>query len=94
VVKVGDEIEVKILRVDVADRKVGLSRKQLNEPLTPETTEGATTETAAPAAKPRERELRGGTGSGGGQLINMPAATPAAEAEQPATEGATAGEKA
>ena len=29
VVKVGDEIEVKVLRVDVADRKIGLSRKKL-----------------------------------------------------------------
>src|SRR6516165_7623850 len=29
VVKVGDEIEVKVLRVDEADRKIGLSRKQL-----------------------------------------------------------------
>src|SRR6476620_7010937 len=29
VVKVGDELEVKILRVDVNDRKIGLSRKRL-----------------------------------------------------------------
>src|SRR5947199_3386110 len=33
VVKVGDEIEVKVLRVDAADRKIGLSRKRLHEPL-------------------------------------------------------------
>ena len=32
VVKVGDEIEVKVLRVDVAERKVGLSRKQVGQP--------------------------------------------------------------
>ena len=32
VVKVGDEVEVKILRVDAADRKIGLSRKRLHEP--------------------------------------------------------------
>src|SRR5262245_64832643 len=31
VVKVGDEIEVKVLRVDAADRKIGLSRKRLDE---------------------------------------------------------------
>jgi small subunit ribosomal protein S1 len=74
VVKVGDEIEVKVLRVDAADRKIGLSRKRLN--WTPgqgdeEGAEGA--EEAAPTPAPREkRELRGGTGSGGGQLINMP----------------------
>ena len=83
VVKVGDEIEVKILRVDVADRKVGLSRKQLHEPVVEET-DGTTPDAAA--AKPRERELRGGTGSGGGQLINMPAAT--AETE-PTADSAT-----
>src|SRR6184192_2474169 len=29
VVKVGDELDVKILRVDAADRKIGLSRKHL-----------------------------------------------------------------
>jgi small subunit ribosomal protein S1 len=31
VVKVGDEIEVKILRVDAADRKIGLTRRRLDE---------------------------------------------------------------
>jgi small subunit ribosomal protein S1 len=78
VVKVGDEIEVVILRVDVADRKLGLSRKQLGK-----VKEGGevTAEAPAAAARPRERELRGGTGSAGGQLINMPAATKEAEDE-------------
>src|SRR5439155_7310124 len=38
VVKVGDEIEVKILRVDPADRKIGLSRKRLHEEGEPEET--------------------------------------------------------
>ena len=73
VVKVGDEIEVKILRVDAADRKIGLSRKQLN--WTPEQiAEAAAAEEAAAAtaaAKP-QRELRGGTGTASGQLITMP----------------------
>src|SRR5438105_7366124 len=32
IVKVGDEVEVKVLRVEAADRKIGLSRKQLHEP--------------------------------------------------------------
>src|SRR5207244_3982729 len=32
VVKVGDDIEVKILRVDPADRKIGLSHKQIHQP--------------------------------------------------------------
>ena len=30
IVKVGDPIEVKILRVDTEDRKIGLSRKRVN----------------------------------------------------------------
>ncbi|MBY0527899.1 MAG: 30S ribosomal protein S1 [Gemmataceae bacterium] len=54
VVKLGDEIEVKVLRVDPADRKIGLSRKKLNEPETPETT--------AEAKPASSRTLRGGTG--------------------------------
>jgi small subunit ribosomal protein S1 len=69
VVKVGDEIEVKVLRVDVGERKVGLSRKQIGE-------EEPAAEEAAPEApkgakKKEARELRGGTGSGG-QLFSMP----------------------
>ena len=82
VVKVGDEIEVKILRVDVAERKIGLSRKRIGMP-DEEPEEGTTppadgaTEGAEPAkaAKTSARgELRGGTGSSGSQLINMPEA--------------------
>jgi small subunit ribosomal protein S1 len=68
VVKVGDEIEVRVLRVDADERKIGLSRKQLDQPL-PETDEE---EVTAEGAKPRDRELRGGTGSGSGPLVSMP----------------------
>ena len=84
VVKVGDEIEVKILRVDVAERKIGLSRKRIGMP-DEEPEEGATppvegategtpagTEPAKAAKTPARGELRGGTGSSGSQLINMP----------------------
>jgi small subunit ribosomal protein S1 len=72
VVKVGDEIEVKVLRVDAGERKIGLSRKQVSH-----TEEEGAEETAdAAAAKPSRpaspRELRGGTGSGTGQLFQMP----------------------
>jgi small subunit ribosomal protein S1 len=66
VVKVGDEIEVKVLRVDTADRKIGLSRKRLNW-----SEEEAEEAGAGKEGKP-QRELRGGTGSGSGQLIPMP----------------------
>jgi small subunit ribosomal protein S1 len=75
VVKVGDEIEVKVLRVDAADRKIGLSRKQLNEPIEGE--EGEQGEGAGGGSpKPPPRELRGGTGSASGQLISMPETPP------------------
>ena len=71
VVKVGDEIEVKVLRVDIAERKIGLSRRQNAQP----EVEGG--ETAAPTAGQagRARELRGGTGSGTGELFSLPPAT-------------------
>ena len=73
VVKVGDEIEVRVLRVDVGERKLGLSRRtsgKMEE-------EGETPETPSPdsgkgPSKGPKRELRGGTGSGGGQLFSMP----------------------
>ncbi|MGE3809200.1 MAG: 30S ribosomal protein S1 [Gemmataceae bacterium] len=68
VVKVGDEIEVKVLRVDPADRKIGLSRKRLGED--GEEIEGEEGEAATPAQP--KRELRGGTGGVSGQLIQMP----------------------
>jgi small subunit ribosomal protein S1 len=74
VVKVGDELEIKILRVDAADRKIGLSRKRINEPGVPNLDEiemGEGEETAP--SKPKERELRGGTGGASGNLITMPA---------------------
>src|SRR5262249_52224306 len=57
VVKVGDEIEVKILRVDAADRKIGLSRKRLG--WTKEQHEEAEVE-AGPGGAKQQRELRGG----------------------------------
>ncbi len=77
IVKVGDTIDVKILRVDAKDRKIGLSRR--TTPL--ETSEETPVEVSpaeeseAASGKPREREkseLRGGTGSAG-PLIQMPA---------------------
>lgn len=72
VVKVGDEIEVKVLRVDPADRKIGLSRKRLSGEFEDEPEEGTET-AAAPTGKPKP-ELRGGTGSGTpGQLISTEA---------------------
>src|SRR6266404_5732768 len=67
-VKVGDELEVKVLRVEAKDRKIGLSRKNLHGGVTEE--EAAAAEAAA-KAEPK-RELRGGTGQSG-PLFQMPA---------------------
>ncbi len=63
----GDPIEVKVLRVDAAERKIGLSRKRLHLGPEEEPEEEATSASQRPA-----RELRGGTGSGGGKLFNVP----------------------
>jgi len=78
VVKVGDEIEVKVLRVDAADRKIGLSRKRLTWS-EEQQEEAAEAESSAGAPK---RELRGGTGSGTGQLFQMPEREKTEEEEQ------------
>src|SRR4051812_33671168 len=84
VVKVGDEIEVKILRVDSSDRKIGLSRRGLGEGAG----ESEDTDPEAPrrTGRPRERELRGGTGSGGGQLFSMPESPEEVPPESPQPE--------
>ena len=86
VVKVGDKIDVKVLRVDAKDRKIGLSRKNVDDPTVPDVISeeamgggavAAEVEAATAAAKPKEKDkesrkdLRGGTGAGG-LLIQMP----------------------
>jgi small subunit ribosomal protein S1 len=67
VVKVGEEIEVKILRVDSDERKIGLSRKRVEwaeDDLTEDAEALAATNGGTPAA-----ELKGGVGSGSGPLF-------------------------
>ena len=71
VVKVGDEIEVKVLRVDAADRKIGLSRKRLDDEGEGGEAGEAPEQPGGPGG-PKPRDLRGGTGSSGGQLFSMP----------------------
>lgn len=77
VVNVGDEIEVKILRVDTGDRKIGLSMK-LDAEIEPET--GAT------SAGDGQKELKGGMGDSSEPLFSMPSV--AAPEEAPAEEAA------
>ncbi|MFN0134939.1 MAG: 30S ribosomal protein S1 [Phycisphaerae bacterium] len=70
-VKIGDEVDVKILRVDTVERKIGLSKKRADW-----SGDGSTG--AESDAKPkREKKLRGGLGvsegeeGGGRNLISM-----------------------
>ncbi len=73
VVKVGDEIEVKILRVDRGERKIGLSRKkaQWTKPRGREREEAAPPPSEPTADGSKEsKELKGGLG-GGGPLFSM-----------------------
>ncbi len=67
VVSVGEQIEVKVLRVDSEERKIGLSRKRVEwaeeaEAAKAETTNGA-------AAEADGGELKGGVGDSSGPLI-------------------------
>ena len=86
VVKVGDPLDVKVLRVDVKERKIGLSRKNVDDPTVPDDVPDelttAPSEIAAKAAGKAEakRELRGGTGAAG-PLIQMPGQEPAPESD-------------
>jgi len=91
IVNVGDELEVKILRVDTEDRKIGLSRKRVEW--------AEEDEIAAAAAEARESkpatELKGGLGSSG-PLIDTGAVLPDPEeaAEETAEEAAVDAEAA
>jgi small subunit ribosomal protein S1 len=77
VVAVGDAIEVTVLRIDPAERKIGLSRKKAHEPR--ETDEDEDGAEALPPAKPEPTALKGGLG-GGGPLFSLGSE---AEAETP-----------
>jgi small subunit ribosomal protein S1 len=67
VVKVGDEIEVKILRVDTEDRKIGLSRKRVDWAEEQEAAANAAEAGDKPSASPNvaSKDLKGGLGSSG-----------------------------
>ncbi len=70
IVKVGEKIEVKVLKVDTGERKIGLSRKRVQWAEEDHDQEGATpaaSSGAGPGTPPTE--LRGGVGGGSGPLI-------------------------
>ncbi|HEX5443549.1 MAG TPA: 30S ribosomal protein S1 [Pirellulales bacterium] len=76
VVKVGDKIEVKVLRVDQDERKIGLSRKRVewSEDDLGEEEGSATVASGSPGQNVSTGELRGGTGSAKGPLFKAPGA--------------------
>jgi small subunit ribosomal protein S1 len=81
VVKVGDEIEVKILRVDAEERKIGLSRKRVdwaNDDL------GEDEAAMAEANGGSNVELKGGVGSGSGPLFKPASAAGSEESSEAA----------
>ncbi len=89
VVKVGDKIEVKILRVDTEDRKIGLSRKRVEWAEEDEHAaagaEGSGSSSTVDSKVP-QNQLKGGLGASG-PLISMPSEEPA---EKPADDESSA----
>jgi small subunit ribosomal protein S1 len=75
VVKVGDEIEVRVLRVDIAERKLGLTRRQAGQLDEGNEAREAPAGGSAHSDRRPRKELRGGTGSGTGRLFAFPGGT-------------------
>ena len=71
VVKVGEEIEVKVLRVDTDERKIGLSLKRVEwgEEEERAAAEAEAAESGSVAGGANDDDLKGGLGSGEGPLI-------------------------
>jgi small subunit ribosomal protein S1 len=67
VVKVGDELEVKVLRVDIEDRKIGLSRKRAEWSEEESAEKSSVGSSASPGISPEQ--LKGGVGGGSGPLF-------------------------
>jgi ribosomal protein S1 len=74
IVKPGQEVQVKVLSVDPAQRRISLSLKaaQVKEPEPVEEEPEEEAQVAVKPSRPRTTPLRGGTGSGGGQLFSLP----------------------
>lgn len=91
IVKVDEEIEVKVLRVDPEERKIGLSRKRVEwaeEDEAEKAKEETSAEATANGSPTDPTELKGGVGSNSGPLIQPVSAKPTPEA--PAEEKAQA----
>jgi len=79
-VSVGEDLEVRVLRVDTAERKIGLSRKtEIGES---EQTEGSEVDVAGSAvSRATPKDLKGGTGEGSGPLFSLGGGDEGGEAE-------------
>ena len=75
VVKEGEEIEVRILRVDVEERKIGLSRRSGDIEELRAQHEAASAQEKAPATPKPTDSLKGGVGDSSGPLIQTSAAS-------------------
>lgn len=71
IVKVGDDIEVKVLRVDIDERKIGLSRKRVDWKDDQGGDGSAKADSKSPEPSKPVQELKGGLGSEG-PLIGPP----------------------
>jgi small subunit ribosomal protein S1 len=79
VVKVGDPIEVKVLRVDTEDRKIGLSRRRVDwsaEQEAEDAKKRTSEEASSNAGNIPSSELKGGGGGGGLQIPTEPKKKP------------------
>ena len=74
VVKVGEDIEVKILRVDPEERKIGLSRKRAewSEEEEEKAAEAEGGDKSSSAGSVAPENLKGGIGDGSGPLFKVP----------------------
>ncbi len=79
IVKVGEEIEVKILRVDPDERKIGLSRKRVEWA---EEAEAEEEPESKPSSSGPKFELKGGVGHSSGPLIAPMQPAPDSESDE------------
>lgn len=81
-VKVGEEIEVKVLKIDTDDRKIGLSRRRVNwsaEQEAEDAKKRAAEEASENAGKIADSQLKGGLAGGGLQIPSEPTSPPKGE---------------
>jgi len=87
VVKVGDDVEVKVLRVDTKDRKVGLSMKNVDDPVVPDEVLDVPMDITNPPATPTPAPAAGAgaaaaTAAAAATPATAPAPTPAKSAKE------------